>query len=125
MRLSDIRGERVLDVIADITAPVINIASDDEAARFFERKPPKEGQTPQEALAERMGEAAPALLRRHRDDLIAILATLDGVTVDEYVEGMTLGSVLVDVFELLTDEAFESFLSSQEQTEEEGQSGTR
>lgn len=117
MRLSDIRGERVLDVIAEIAAPVINIASDEEALAFFKRRPPKEGQTPQEALAERMGQAAPALMKTHRDDLVAILAALDGVTAEEYVEGMTLGSVLVDVFELLTDEAFGDFLSSQEQTE--------
>lgn len=114
MRLSDIRGERVLDVIADIAAPVISIASDKEAMAFFERRPPKEGQTAPEALAERMSEAAPVLMRGHRDDLVVILAALDGVTVEEYAEGMTLGSVLVDVFELLTDEAFEDFLSSQE-----------
>ena len=118
MRLSDIRGERVLDVIADMAAPVINIASDKEAVAFFERRPPKEGQTPHEALAERMKVAAHVLMKGHRDDLVAILATLDGVTVEEYVEGMTLGSVLMDVFELLTDEAFEDFLSSQRPTEE-------
>lgn len=114
MRLSEIRGEHVLDVIADIATPVINIASDKEAMAFFERRAPKEGQTPYEALAERMKVAAPALMKTHRDDLVSILATLDGVTVEEYVESMTLGSVLVDVFELLTDEAFEDFLSSQQ-----------
>lgn len=114
MRLSEIRGERVLDVIADITAPVINIASDEEAVAFFNPQPPKDGQTKTEAFAERMKVAAPALMKTHRDDLVSILATLDGVTVEEYVEGMTLGSVLVDVFELLTDEAFDDFLSSQQ-----------
>ena len=117
MRLSDIRGERVLDVIADIAAPTINIASDEDAAAFFKAQPPKEGQTREEAFAERMKVAAPALMKTHRDDFVAILAALDGVTVEEYVEGMTLGSVLVDVFELLTDEAFEDFLSSQEPTQ--------
>lgn len=117
MRLSDIRGERVLDVIADIATPVISIASDEDALAFFKSQPPEEGQTPTEAFAERMKVAAPALMKSHRDDLVTILAALDGVTVEEYVEGMTLGSVLVDVFELLTDEAFEDFLSSQEPTQ--------
>lgn len=116
MKLSDIRGERVLDVIADIASPAISIASDKEAMKFFAAQPPETGQTPQEALAERMKVAAPALMKGHKDDFIAILAALDGVTVEEYVDGMTLGSVLVDVFELLTDEAFEDFLSSQEPT---------
>lgn len=116
MRLSDIRGERVLDVIADIAEPAINIATDKEAMAFFRPQPPKDGQDPTEAFAERMKSAAPALMKSHRADLVAVLAALDGVTVAEYVEGMTLGSVLADVFELLTDEAFEDFLSSREQT---------
>lgn len=119
MRLSEIKGERVLDVIADIAPHVISIASDDEAKRFFKGVEPKEGQTPTEAFAERMRVGAPALLKSHREDVVAVLAALDGVTPDEYVEGMTLGSVLVDLFELLTDQAFEDFLSSQEPTAEE------
>lgn len=118
MRLSDIKGERVLDVIADIAVPAINIASDEDALSFFKAQPPKDGQTTSEAFADRMKVAAPALMKTHKDDFIAILAALDGKTVDEYVEGMTLSSVLVDVFELLTDEAFEDFLSSQEPTAE-------
>lgn len=115
MRLSDVKGERVLDVIAEIAVPAINIASDEDALRFFKAEKPEDGQTATEAFADRMKVAAPALMKAHRDDFVAILAALDGVTVEEYVEGMTLGSVLVDVFELLTDEAFEDFLSSQEQ----------
>lgn len=117
MRLSEIRGERVLDVVADIAAPVITIAADEEALAFFKPQELREGETPQEALAARMKVAAPALLKTHRSDIVAILAALDGKTVEEYEEGMTLASVLVDLFELLTDEAFDDFLSSQEQTQ--------
>ena len=114
MLLSEIKGERVLDVLADIAVPVINIASDEDALKFFKPQPPEEGQTPQAAFAERMKVAAPALLKTHRDDFIAILATLDGTTAEEYAEGMTILSVLKDVIELLTDEVFEDFLSSQQ-----------
>ena len=38
MRLSDIQGDRVFDVIADIIDPVANIAEDDDAASFFKRE---------------------------------------------------------------------------------------
>ena len=114
MRLSEIKGERVFDVLADITAPVIGIASDGEALAFFKPQPPEEGETPEEAFARRMKVAAPALLKGHRDEMVAILAALDGVTPEEYAEGMTLGGVLQDILELLTDKDFESFLSSQE-----------
>lgn len=82
---------------------------------FFKPQEPKEGETPQEAFAARMKVAAPALLKTHRSDIVAVLAALDGKTAEEYEEGMTLASVLVDLFELLTDEAFDDFLSSQEQ----------
>lgn len=120
MRLSDIKGERVLDVIAEIAAPVINIAADSEALQFFI---PSEGQADGsiESFAERMKVAAPALLKTHKDDFVTILAALDGVTPKEYIDGMTLGGVLEDIFELLTDKVFEDFLSSQQS--EESQSG--
>ena len=38
MRLSDIQGERVFDVIADIIDPIANIAEDDAASAMFRRE---------------------------------------------------------------------------------------
>lgn len=112
MRLSDIKGERVLDVIADLVDPIANIAQDKEALAFFKPEPPKKGQTASEAFAERMKKAVPVLLRTHKDDLVAILSTIKGVDRAEYVEQMTLANVVGDVFELLTDEEFLAFLPS-------------
>lgn len=117
MRLSDIKGARVLDVLADIAEPAIAIASDREAMAFFTGIKPAEGQTAEDAFAQRMREGAPALLKGHRDEVLRILAALDGVTPEEYEEGMTLASVLVDLVELLTDKDFAGFLSSQEPTQ--------
>ena len=43
MRLSDIKGERTLDVIAEIIEPIANIAEDEAAAELFRREKPPEG----------------------------------------------------------------------------------
>ena len=123
MRLSDIKGASVLDVLAEIADPVIEIAADKEAMAFFQASPPKEGQTAEQAFAERMGKAAPALLKGHQDAVIRVLAALDGTTPELYEEGMTMASVLLDLVELLTDRDFASFLSSQEPTQTD--SGSR
>ena len=114
--MSDIRGARVLEVLAEIAEPVISIASDKEATAFFTGIKPKKGQTQHEAFAERMRKGVPALLKGHRDDVVRILAALDGVDAKEYEESMTLASVMEDLLELLTDQEFASFLSSQEPT---------
>ena len=111
MKLSDIKGERTLDVIADLIGPVCNIAMDDEAASLFKPRKPKKGQTPTQAFIERVREGAPKLLRDHRDDLVAILATIKGAEPAEYAGSMTLSGVVADVIELLSDEEFLVFLS--------------
>lgn len=111
MRLSDVRGERTLDVIADLVEPIANIAQDEDAALLFKPRPLKKGQTREQEFGERCRKAVPALLRSHKQDVVAILATIAGVTQEEYMEGMTLSSIVKDVYELLTDEAFIGFLS--------------
>lgn len=116
MRLSDVKGARVLDVLAEIADPAINIVTDKDATALFTGIKPKKGQTQHEAFAERMRKGVPALLRSHRDDVVRILAALDGVDAKEYEESMTLASVMEDLLELLTDQEFASFLSSQEPT---------
>ena len=111
MRLSDIKGERVLDVIADIVEPVCNIAMDEEAAALFTPQPPKEGQTPYQAFIERIKESLPKLCREHKADVIAIFAAINGVDPKKYAKEMTFSSVLQDLYENATDEDFLAFLS--------------
>ena len=48
MRLSDIQGERVFDVIADTIVPIANIAEDDAASALFKREKLPDGMTVQQ-----------------------------------------------------------------------------
>lgn len=113
MKLSDVKGERTLDVIADLIEPVANIASDEEASELFRREKVPEGMEPKQFMVERFRSAAPKLLKGHKQDVIKILSTIEGTDPDEYAEGLNLAKLLNDVVELLTDDEFMGFLSSQ------------
>ncbi len=117
MRLSDIKGDRVFDVIADIIDPIANIASDETASALFKREKLPEGMTAKAFLLERARKAVPALLKWHKSDIITVLATIEGVYADDYRASLTLAKLMQDTAELLTDEAFgELFISAQSGT---------
>ena len=114
MRISDIKGDRVFDVIADIIDPIANIASDETASALFKREKLPEGMTAKSFLLERARKAVPALLKGHKSDIITVLATIEGVSADDYRSSLTLAKLMQDTAELLTDEDFgELFISAQ------------
>ena len=117
MRLSDIKGDRVFDVIADIIDPIANIASDETASALFKREKLPEGMTAKAFLLERARKAVPALLKGHKGDIITVLATIAGVSADDYRASLTIAKWMKDTAELMTDEAFgELFISAQSGT---------
>lgn len=112
MKLSDIKGERTLDVIADLIDPIANIAQDKDVSEMFKQQAVPNGMEAREFFAARMRKGMPVLLKGHKDDIIAILATIEGVSPDEYAESLNLAKIIKDFMELVTDEAFIGFLSS-------------
>ena len=111
MKLSDIKGERTIDVIADLIDPVINIAQDPAAAAMFKDRKVPDGMEPTAFVLAKIRANVPTLLRTHKDDLILILATIGGVTVEEYAKSMALASLIGDLYGLLTDEEFLAFFN--------------
>lgn len=112
MRLSDIKGERTFDVIADVIDPIANIAEDPNAAELFARKPLPVGMTPKQFLLQRARKSAPALLKGHKADVIAILSAIDGTSPEQYAGLLGFPKLFKDTFELLTDEAFLTLFTS-------------
>lgn len=104
MRLSDVKGDRVFDVIADIIDPICNIAADANAVELFKRERLPEGEDAKRYLLKRAKKAVPALLRGHKDDLIAILSAVGGVDPAVYRKALSMPRLLKDCMELLTDE---------------------
>ena len=114
MKLSDIQGDRVFDVIADIIDPIANIAEDKKASAMFRREKLLEGMTAKRFMMQRARKALPVLLKDHKGDIIAILAAIEGVSADAYKDALNLVKLSQDTVELLTDDAFiELFLSAQ------------
>jgi hypothetical protein len=111
MRLSDIKGDRTLDVIAELIEPVTSIAQDKEAAALFTRQACPDGIQPRDFMLDRVKKSLPLLMKQHKEDLISILATLEGRPTDEYRESMNLASVMGGLYELITDEEFLAFFS--------------
>lgn len=114
MKLSDIKGDRVLDVIADIIDPIANMVQDKDVAAMFERKAVPEGMDARDFFAKRMREGMPVLLKGHKADIIAIMAAIEGVTPEQYAASLDFPKLFTDVMEIVTDDAFLDFLSSSE-----------
>ena len=112
MKLSDVKGERTLDVIADLIEPITNIAQDKDAAAVFKPQAVPDGMDSKAFFTSRIREHMPALLKAHKDDVVKILATIEGVDAGAYAESLNLVKIIKDFTELITDEAFIGFLSS-------------
>lgn len=114
MKLSQIRGDRVLEVVADIIDPISNIATDKEASELFKRVKLPEGVDPKEFVISRIRKSAPRLLKAHKSDIVAILAAVAGENYEEYAAKLTLVKLMEDFTELLNDEDFKAlFFSAQ------------
>lgn len=115
MKLSDVKGERVFDVIADIIEPVANIAQDKKIT-LFRRETPPEGVAAREFAVKKIAKNAPLLLKGHKKDICKVLATIKGQSVEEYVASLNMASLSVDLLELLNDKEFVDFFTSAVQT---------
>lgn len=114
MKLSDIKGERAIEVVADLIEPVANIAADKGIAALFAKEKLAEGADPREAAIKRLKSAVPQLLKSHKSDIISILAAIDGVEREQYAKELSLPKLLNGVMDLLNDEEFKTlFLSAQ------------
>lgn len=117
MKLSEIKGERTLEVIADIIDPIANIAEDEAASELFRREKLPEGMTAKKFLLKRARKAVPALLKGHKADIIAILSTIEGTSPEDYTGALNMVKLFKDCADLLTDEAFTAlFISPQSET---------
>lgn len=112
MRLSDVKGERTFEVVADIIEPVYRIAQDEAAVEMLSPKPCPEGEDPKKFMARRLVAGVPALLRSHKGDLVAIMASIEGEDAEEYAASLDLAKLVVSLTELVSDPALMGFLAS-------------
>ena len=96
-KITDIKGEAALDVLADIIEPVGVIMTDPKV---------------QEIVKEKNKLALVALiLKEHKKPIIEIMATLDGVSVKEFTKNMNILTLPYKVMELFNDKDLISFFT--------------
>lgn len=76
MRLSDYKGESVIDLIGDIAEPIGALFKDEEIRKAFSKD--KNGERKGITLAVKIA------CKEHKQDVIQILSTINGQTVEEY-----------------------------------------
>lgn len=114
MKLSDLKGERAIEVIADIIAPITNIAEDQENLQLFHAEK-LEGETDREASVRDFKQKIPNLLKTHKADVLAILCAVNNAN----PEDLCLMDIIKGAVELVNDKDFLSlFLSSVSEAEQ-------
>lgn len=101
MRLSDIKGDKAFEVLADLLTPIKALALDADIVKASE---------------ESYFDAVQVALRNHPREMKDILAILDLKDPETYE--VTLATLPVKVMELLDDPDLKVLFTSQSQTEE-------
>lgn len=108
MKLSEITGERAVEVIAELIQPLTNIASDkDNIAQLFGAKP-KDGEKQEDATMRVLKENIPLLLKTHNADILKILSVINDVE----PESLTIPEIVKGTFDVLGDEDFMALFMS-------------
>ena len=107
MKLSEYQGEAALDLLADLIEPAGEIMSDKEIGEVFKKNRFK---------------AIGLAIRNHKKAVMQILATMDGVPVDEYK--CNVFSLPVKILELLNDQEMIRLFQYQGQTGDANSSGS-
>lgn len=98
MKLSEIKGERAIEIIADLIDPVSVIASDDEFRKLLE--------------ADKKIDAVKHLLKQHSKEVLTCMAILNDEDPKEYSPSfVTLPAMLLEL--LNTPELVELFYSGE------------
>lgn len=96
MKLSEIKGEKAIEVFADLLEPASKIFSDKEFVEAIRNDEPK-------------AQIIKKLLKGHSKEVIEMLAIIDDVPVEEYeVNFVTLPAKLMELF---NDEAITELFS--------------
>ena len=114
MKLSDIKGKMAIEIIADLIEPIAEIASDPACEGLFKVVPVK-GQSPRTTSAKHLGKYIPILLKNHKQEVLKIVALLDGKNADD----MNAFQMMAALLSVMTDKALlELFQSAVPSVEE-------
>lgn len=92
-KLSEIKGEESLDVLAEILVPITDIANDDEVKAGLDKN---------------VAKCVSIALKKYKTQIIEIIAAINGKSVDETLEEIDLLSLPAYIVETLNEPAVQS-----------------
>ena len=108
MKLGEIKAERAVDVIADLIAPISNIAVDFPNFRITPDYK-IEGESEQDMAVRAFKEKVPEMLKTHKSDVLSILCTIN----EKEPEDLSVVDIIKGIIDLSHDPDFMSlFLSA-------------
>ena len=111
MKLSDYKGEKALDVLADLIEPATEIMADSEISAAVRSGVPKV----------RIVKIA---IKNHKKAVIEIMAVLEGENPKKYAEKVNLFTLPAKLLEIFNDPELMSLFTSQGQKKDETTSGS-
>lgn len=112
MRLSEIQGERAIEVIADLIEPFSNIATDPNIKSVLQIRK-KENETAEEAAIRAIKKNIPVLLKDHKKDVAQVIGILEGID----PEKLNILEIVKGLSEMMTDKTLMQLFSSAVLTE--------
>jgi len=109
-RLSDYKGEEAFEVLADIMEPLAVILADEEILPLARSKAP--------AI-----KYVKPILKNHKEELMSVLARLDGTPIEEYKESVNLITLPAQIMTFINDPQVRSLFTLQNQRTESSSSG--
>ncbi len=116
MKISEFSTECALDKLCEIVPYADNIMGDDELVSVLKEKINPTGEKMVAAAWALLGmrkasKLVPVLFKRHREDVFAILAALNGTTVEK-IKAQNIITTMMQLREVLKDEELVAFFSS-------------
>ena len=115
MKLSEFSTDKAADVLCDVSAYAVNIFEDAELMESLKAKMDADApKTVGEKYAmgiQKIGQWIPLILKKHRDDLLGIVAAVNAKTVDE-IKKQNIIKTMVQIKELATDRDLLDFFKS-------------
>lgn len=108
MKISEIKNEAALDMLADIIEPLSEIYGDEKVREYA-----KKG---------KRAKAISSAIKGHKKDVIAVVAALDGATPDKYEFDVI--TLFQKALEIMNDPELQDFFISQEQMAAQESSGS-
>lgn len=111
MKLSEVKGERALDILADIIEPAAAIIMDKELSDLAKSGAPKIN-------------LVKPIIKNHKREVIEIMATLEGENPEQYAEKINVFTLPAQLLEILNDPELVNLFTWQGQKTENETSGS-